>query len=67
MMMRVILKSVRAEDQVKGSWYVPDTKKGTMWCDASGIALGVKLEIGGIEVEDAAWLRKKDDYNHTSV
>lgn len=44
----------------EGKLFVPDTKKGIMWCDASSMALGVILEIEGVKVEDAAWLRKKD-------
>ena len=38
-----------------------------MWCDASSIATGVLLEIGGVVAEDAAWLRKKDDYGHINI
>lgn len=53
-------------DLVKGSKYVHDTKKWIMWCDASNIALEVTLGIC-VEAEDAAWLRKKDDYNHINV
>ena len=30
------------------------TEEGVVWCDASSIATGVVLEIGGSEVEDAA-------------
>ncbi|XP_029638122.1 uncharacterized protein LOC115213326 [Octopus sinensis] len=39
----------------------------TIWCDDSSIAIGVVLEIEGTEVEDAAWLRKADDFNHINV
>ena len=38
-----------------------------MWCDASSIATGVVVEIGGLVAEDATWLRKKNDYNHINV
>ena len=38
-----------------------------VWCDASSIALGAVVEINGITVEDAAWLRKKDDHSHINV
>ena len=31
------------------------------------LALGVLLEINGVAVEDAAWLRKKEDFNHINV
>ena len=38
-----------------------------MWCDASSLALGVAVEIEGQIVEDAAWLRKRDDSGHINV
>ena len=44
-----------------------DTNKGTVWCDASSLAVSVVLEIGGIIVEDAAWLRKPLDVGHINV
>ena len=37
-----------------------------VWCDASDLAMRVVLEIGGTEVEDASWMRKKK-YNHNNV
>ena len=40
---------------------------GKVWCDASSIALGVIIQIAGTTVEDAAWLRKRDDFNHINV
>jgi ribonuclease HI len=55
------------EDPVYGRWNVPKTPKGRVWCDASSIALGVVLEVNDNIVEDAAWLRKKDDYSHINV
>ena len=36
-------------------------------CDASGLAVGVVLAVNGTTVEDAAWLRKRDDHNHINV
>ena len=46
---------------MRGRWYAPQLAKGVVCCDASSIATGVVLEIDNVEVEDAAWLRKKDD------
>ncbi|XP_029643257.1 uncharacterized protein LOC115217646 [Octopus sinensis] len=66
-MMQEVLVRVRAEDPVRGSWYVPKSKSGIVWCDASSIAIGVVLEVGGVTVEDAAWLRKMDDCSHINV
>ena len=58
---------VQAEDPVKGAWTVPDSCEGIVWCDASSIATGVALEIGGVVVEDRSWLRKETDYHHINV
>ena len=46
---------------------MPKTDKGKVWCDASDVALGVVVEIGDTVAEDAAWMRKKDDYSHINV
>lgn len=66
-MIKDVVERVRREDPVKGRWYAPKSGTGIMWCDASSIATGVMLEIDGIEVEDAAWLRKKGDFGHINV
>ena len=66
-MMHEIVERVSADDPVRGVWKVPNTGKGRVWCDASDLALGVLLEIDGFEVEDGAWLRKQNDYNHINV
>ena len=62
-----MLKEIEREDLVKGSWDVPRTEKGVLWCDASRIAAGFLLEIGGVVAEDSAWLRKKDDASRINV
>lgn len=62
-----VIERVNEEDPVKGEWAVSNSSIGTVWCDASSIALGVVLEIGDVVVEDAAWLRKRDDYNHINI
>lgn len=62
-----ILCRVRKEDPVVGQWVVANTTEGTVWCDASSLAVGVVLEIGGVVVEDAAWLRKSHDVGHINI
>ena len=62
-----VLVRIRIYDPVNGYWSVPKTESGVVWCDASNIATGVILEIGGVAVEDASWLRKKEDFNHINV
>ena len=52
---------------MKGIWHVHRSNHGVIWCDASSLALGVLLEMNGVAVEDAAWLRKKEDFNHINV
>ena len=64
---REVIDRVQKEDPVQGVWKVPQTEGGRVWCDASSIGMGVVVEIGGSVIEDAAWLRKKDDYNHINV
>ena len=66
-MMKEMLKAIEWEDLVKGSWDLHRTEKEVVWCDASSIATGVLLEIGGVMAEDAAWLWKKDDASHINV
>ena len=67
MMIREVVEKVKLEDPVRGSWCVSGDRCGVVWCDASKIAMGVVLEVGDRVVEDAAWLRKKDDFNHINV
>ena len=66
-MMQEIVEKVRCEDSARGRWYAPQSVKGVVWCDASSIATGMVLEIDNITVEDAACLRKKDDFGHINV
>ena len=66
-MITEVLERVRREDPVEGRWNVPVDGKSVVWCDASSIGLGVLLEMEGQVIEDAAWLRKKGDYNHINV
>ena len=66
-MINDIIVRVKDEDPVRGNWKVSSTEKGKVWCDASDLALGVVVDIDGVTVEDAAWMRKKGDYNHINV
>ena len=62
-----VLQRVRNADPVRGRWAVPPVSHGRVWCDASGLATGVAVEIGDAIVEDAAWLRKSHDAAHINV
>lgn len=66
-MIKAIVRRVEEEDLVVGTWHVPRSDSGTVWCDASVIALGTVLHTGDGIVEDAAGLRKENDFNHISV
>ena len=66
-MLRETLRRVSTQDPAKGKWGVSDTERARVWCDASSIAEGVSLEVGGQVVEDASWLRKKTDGAHINV
>lgn len=61
------LERLAMEDPVHGVWGVPGEASGKVWCDASSLALGVCLELGGHVVEDASWLRKQNDGAHINV
>jgi transposase InsO family protein len=65
-MIKETLGRIRLEDPVKGSWVVTSQSEGTVWCDASNLAIGVSIEIDGEQVEDGCWLRK-DDGSHINV
>ena len=52
---------VRKRDPSTGVWSVSG-EEGSVWCDASSIAMGALLQVKGKTVEDAAWLRKRVDH-----
>ena len=54
-----ILVDVEKKDPVTRAWHISETKRGVVWYDASSIATGVVVEIGGLVAEDGTWLRKK--------
>ncbi|KFD48845.1 hypothetical protein M513_10208 [Trichuris suis] len=60
-----IAARVRAHDPARGRWDVAG-KEGRIWVDASGLAIGVAVEIRGSVVEDATWLRP-DDARHINM
>ena len=61
-----LVERVRADDPARGQWDVGDGV-ATLWTDASSLALGVALEVGGEIVEDASWLRHRDDVSHINL
>lgn len=62
-----IWERVSSSDPVNGIWCVDGGRDCTVWCDASSLAMGIKVEIGGNIVEDATWLRRNDDGSHINV
>ena len=54
-------------DPLFGSWPVDLTQEVVLWTDASSVAIGVALEVGGEVVEDAAWLRRAGDARHINM
>lgn len=54
-------------DPPKGLWSVACTPKIVLWTKVSQIAMGVALEVDGDIIEDAAWLRKKEDCSHLNM
>ena len=65
-MLKKILSKLDVDNPVKGIWVVPTQSEGMVWCDASNLAVGVSVEIGGRQVEDGCWL-KSDNGNHINV
>lgn len=51
-------------DPVQGKWPVDKCSPITVWTDASNLGIGVVLQVEGVTVEDAAWLRPKTDSSH---
>lgn len=67
--LKEIWDRVASNDPVKGVWAVDDwsTADAIVYCDASSIATGIALMIGGKMVEDACWLRKPSDHSHINL
>ena len=65
-MLKDLLADVASSDPVGGRWDAM-AKEGKIWCDASSLAVGCALEINGSIVEDASWLRKKEDGSHINM
>ena len=65
-LLKEMLCELRHSDPVTGRW-AAESKVGKVWCDASSLAVGCALEIDGAIVEDASWIRKKDDGTHINM
>eukprot|EP00117_Sycon_ciliatum_P015220 scpid31464/ scgid0234/ Protein NYNRIN; NYN domain and retroviral integrase catalytic domain-containing protein; Pol-like protein len=66
---RDIQTQVNEHDPVRGVWSVQhdDATEWHVWCDASGIALGVVVQVNGEVIEDRSWLRPADDKRHINI
>lgn len=62
-----LLERVRNNDPVHGTWSVPETNVAEVAVDASSLATGCCVVIAGQVVEDASWLRPRDDATHINV
>lgn len=62
-----ILSRIKEKDPVTGSWEVNRSDRGTVWVDASNLAIGVVVVIDGKLVEDASWIRQRDDNIHINI
>ena len=52
---------------MRGSRRMPKCEEGIVWYNVKRITLAVVLEVGGVTVEDAAWLPKEDNSTHINV
>ena len=66
-MLNEIMTKVRTSDPVKGVWTVDGKDSVNVWCDASNIALGVVITVDRMVIEDASWIRKKEDPLHINA
>lgn len=64
-MLRDVYQRLASHDPARGRWDV-DGIEATVWVDASSLALGAVLEVGGHVVEDGTWLRH-DDAAHINM
>lgn len=64
-MLEEVMQRVDAADPARGRWDV-DGEDATVWVDASSLALGAVVQIGGEVVEDACWLRR-DECAHINM
>lgn len=59
---------IQKNDTVQGVWSIPTQITAMdVWTDASSIAIGCCLTHNGGVIEDASWLRKKNDTDHINV
>ena len=58
-MLEEVVRRVQASDPVGGRWDVSGDEM-SVWTDASSLAMGVVLDVGGDVVEDACWLRTEE-------
>lgn len=64
-MLSEVLEQVQKDDPVCGRWDVSGDR-AKVWVDASSLATGVVIEVGGSTIEDASWLRT-DDASHINM
>ncbi|KHJ40534.1 integrase core domain protein [Trichuris suis] len=60
-----IANELKKNDPVRGRWDVSGSQV-RLWVDASMLALGVALEVGGSIIKDGAWLRP-DEARHINM
>ena len=61
-----ICTKLKENDPVGGCWNVACDEDVRIWCDASSIAIGTAIEVGGFIIEDGAWLRR-EQYEHINL
>ena len=64
--LKEVLKRVEENDPAHGEWEVHGDE-GKVWVDASSLALGALVQIGGVTFEDATWLRKGRSEVHINM
>lgn len=62
-----VMERLGRHDLLQGMWSMKSDGSGVVWTDASRLALGAVVEIGGRIVKDVSWLKKKDAGAHINV
>ena len=58
-MLEEIYNRLGEDDPAHGRWDV-EGDEADLWVDASSIAIGVVLQVGGMTIEDGSWMRESD-------
>ena len=62
-----LMARVQQKDLVQGLWHLDSNRVVTVETDASSVGIGGVLEVDGLVIENASWLRKEVEHSHINV